>query len=185
MLIIRFSHFAESLNGISTIRAYGKQQMFIEANQNKVNTNMRCWFAQLNASLWLGVRVGTVSALLVLSAIIFAIINKGSISASTAGLSFTYILQLSIFSEWLVSQLVEAETQLTAVERLTEYMNVEIEKTEEFSISKEPRSNWPSEGEIVFKDFKMKYRPNLPLVLNGVSFHIKPGEKVIIQYILH
>ena len=39
-------------------------------------------------------------------------------------------------------------------------------------------ANWPANGEIVFKDVKMRYRPTAGLALNGVNLHIKHGEKV-------
>lgn len=37
---------------------------------------------------------------------------------------------------------------------------------------------WPEKGAITFKDYKMKYRENTPIVLNGLSFFIKAGEKL-------
>lgn len=37
---------------------------------------------------------------------------------------------------------------------------------------------WPQKGAITFKDYKMKYRENTPIVLNGLSFFIKAGEKL-------
>lgn len=37
---------------------------------------------------------------------------------------------------------------------------------------------WPQKGAITFKDYKMKYRKNTPIVLNGLSFVIKAGEKL-------
>ena len=43
---------------------------------------------------------------------------------------------------------------------------------------KEPPSEWPDQGRIAFQDVKMRYRDNLPLVLRGVSFSVRPKEKV-------
>lgn len=37
---------------------------------------------------------------------------------------------------------------------------------------------WPGKGAITFKDYKMKYRENTPIVLNGLNFYIKAGEKL-------
>ncbi len=39
-------------------------------------------------------------------------------------------------------------------------------------------STWPSKGSIHVMDLTMRYRPGLPLVLNGVTFAIDGGEKV-------
>lgn len=38
--------------------------------------------------------------------------------------------------------------------------------------------DWPQKGAITFMDYKMKYRENTPIVLNGLSFFIKAGEKL-------
>ena len=38
--------------------------------------------------------------------------------------------------------------------------------------------NWPTKGEMVFKDVMLRYRPNCDRALNGISFRVAPGEKV-------
>lgn len=42
----------------------------------------------------------------------------------------------------------------------------------------DPPASWPSQGGIQFEDVQMMYRPGLPPVLKGVTFDVKPGEKV-------
>lgn len=38
--------------------------------------------------------------------------------------------------------------------------------------------NWPEEGKITFDSYATRYRPGLDLALKGVSFDIKPKEKI-------
>ena len=38
---------------------------------------------------------------------------------------------------------------------------------------------WPSRGALAFEDVYLRYRPGLPLVLKGISFEVKPREKVV------
>ena len=38
--------------------------------------------------------------------------------------------------------------------------------------------DWPTAGAIEFEDVQLRYRPELPLVLKGISLKIRPGEKV-------
>ena len=42
----------------------------------------------------------------------------------------------------------------------------------------DPPPSWPEAGGITFTDVEMAYRPGLPAVLKGVTFDVKPGEKV-------
>jgi ATP-binding cassette subfamily C (CFTR/MRP) protein 5 len=41
-----------------------------------------------------------------------------------------------------------------------------------------PPEDWPVKGAIQFSNVKMRYRHNLPLVLDGVSFDIEPQAKI-------
>ena len=41
-----------------------------------------------------------------------------------------------------------------------------------------PSREWPSDGAVDFLRYSTRYRPELPLVLQDVSFDIKSGEKV-------
>lgn len=38
--------------------------------------------------------------------------------------------------------------------------------------------DWPKSGAITFRGYKMSYRENTPVVLNGLDFIIRPGEKL-------
>jgi ABC-type multidrug transport system fused ATPase/permease subunit len=44
--------------------------------------------------------------------------------------------------------------------------------------SQEPSTSWPERGAIRLVDFAVRYRPDLDLVLDGISCDIQPGEKV-------
>ena len=41
-----------------------------------------------------------------------------------------------------------------------------------------PSEDWPQAGNIVIKEFDLKYREGLPLVLMQIDCDIKPGERV-------
>lgn len=67
------------------------------------------------------------------------------------------------------------ETNIVANERMEEYSN---EKKEAEWITKPIDPKWPVEGEMKFINYQVRYRENLDLVLKGISFDIKGGEKV-------
>ena len=38
--------------------------------------------------------------------------------------------------------------------------------------------DWPSKGQIEFRNYKTKYRNGLPNVLKGLNLKVKPNEKI-------
>jgi ABC-type multidrug transport system fused ATPase/permease subunit len=78
----------------------------------------------------------------------------------------------------VVQQSVDAENNMNSVERIVHYTTeIEQEAPHEIPDQKSPVS-WPAQGQIVLKDVVLKYRPELPSVLNGLSMDVKAGEKV-------
>jgi ATP-binding cassette, subfamily C (CFTR/MRP), member 1 len=67
---------------------------------------------------------------------------------------------------------------MNAVERLVVYTELPSEEQVMLEPVKDLSMSWPSQGAIAFKDVDLVYREGLPTVLKGVSFSVKPGEKV-------
>lgn len=65
---------------------------------------------------------------------------------------------------------------MTTVERLLEYGNLKREKQPKKPIALD--SNWPSEGCIAFRYVFYRYFADADPVLRGLSFVIKPKEKI-------
>lgn len=173
-----YSHFAESLTGISTIRAYKMEEQFKLINQQNVDKNLRCWFAHDMAQRWLGIRLETICAVLVTVTSMVIVATRGLVEPGLAGLALTNSIALSGFVSWAVIQFTETEIQMNSVERVVHYTGLEDEPTEIKKPECEPEPSWPQKGEIVFENFKLRYRPGLELVLNGINLHIKPNEKI-------
>jgi ATP-binding cassette subfamily C (CFTR/MRP) protein 1 len=64
-----------------------------------------------------------------------------------------------------------------AVERVQHYNELESEAAPLLSTDPEPEA-WPVKGAVEFRKVELKYRLDLPLVLKGITFSIKAGEKV-------
>ena len=43
-------------------------------------------------------------------------------------------------------------------------------------------SIWPEHGNVEFRDFELRYREGLDLVLKGINFSVRGGEKVSIIF---
>ena len=79
---------------------------------------------------------------------------------------------------WMVRQLAEFENDMNSVERIVYYArDLELEPPHEIP-ERKPAAPWPGEGKLEIKDAVLKYRPELPLVLKGLSMTVKGGEKI-------
>ena len=77
----------------------------------------------------------------------------------------------------LITLFAQSEQNMNAVERVLHYVELPAEGSE-LDPPSEPASTWPAAGQISFEEVKLAYREGLPLVLKGISFDIKAGEKV-------
>ncbi|KAK6726836.1 hypothetical protein RB195_004877 [Necator americanus] len=173
-----YSHFDESIQGATTIRAFGWADMFRRQNKEKLETHVRCSYFSLVSNRWLSVRLELLGSIVILATSLLAVMSRnwGTITAGAIGLSVSYSLNITFMLNLFVRQVSEVETNVVAVERIKEYTETAVEAN--WRRQQRPPVGWPSKGEIDFKDYSTRYRPGLDLVLKGLTVHISPGEKV-------
>ncbi|XP_016785005.1 multidrug resistance-associated protein 1 isoform X13 [Pan troglodytes] len=172
-----YSHFNETLLGVSVIRAFEEQERFIHQSDLKVDENQKAYYPSIVANRWLAVRLECVGNCIVLFAALFAVISRHSLSAGLVGLSVSYSLQVTTYLNWLVRMSSEMETNIVAVERLKEYS--ETEKEAPWQIQETaPPSSWPQVGRVEFRNYCLRYREDLDFVLRHINVTINGGEKV-------
>lgn len=91
--------------------------------------------------------------------------------------SISYALQITENLNWFVRMISELETNVVAVERVSEYTKtpVEADLINEFQ---RPLPDWPSKGVVEFKNYSTRYRSGLDLVLKNINFKVNEAEKV-------
>lgn len=171
-----YSHFGETVSGLSVIRAYGHQERFLQHNEKTIDENLKSVYPWIVSNRWVAIRLEFVGNLVVFFAALFAVISKGSIDSGLVGLSISYALNVTQTLNWLVRMTSELETNIVAVERVSEY--AEIENEAAWVTDRRPPENWPEEGKLHFENFKVRYRPGLDLVLHGITCSIDGMEKI-------
>ncbi|XP_047562923.1 ATP-binding cassette sub-family C member 3 isoform X2 [Lutra lutra] len=172
-----YSHFSETVTGSSVIRAYGRSQDFQAISDAKVDANQRSCYAHLASNRWLGVQVEFVGNCVVFFAALFAVIGRNSLSPGLVGLSVSYALQITLTLNWMIRMMSDLEANIVAVERVKEYSKTETEAPWLVEGSRPP-AGWPSKGEVEFRNYSVRYRPGLELVLKNLSVRVRGGEKV-------
>ncbi|CAG9853670.1 unnamed protein product [Phyllotreta striolata] len=171
-----YSHFSETVSGAHAIRAYNQQERFIKESEYRVDLNQKCYYPGIISNRWLAVRLEMLGNLIIFFAALFAVVG-GSSDAGLVGLSVTYSLQITQILNWLVRMTSDVETNIVAVERIKEYAEAQQEAAWDIP-SKNPSPKWPTSGTVSFKNYSVRYREGLDLVLRNVDFEINGGEKV-------
>lgn len=175
-----YSHFQETIQGVSTIRAYDQQRTFIFQNQKRLDNNQKAYFPSITCNRWLAVRLEFLGSIIIFGASIFAVFGvlygpKSYIDPGLVGLSVSYALSVTQALSWVIRSYCDIETNIVSVERVKEYIDLPREKYES-SRSVDPM--WPAKGNIEFRGYSTRYRDDLDLCLKDLSFTVAPKEKI-------
>lgn len=152
--------------------------MFITMSESKVNTNQICYFPSIIANRWLAVRLEGIGNIITFFAAIFTILEPESIGASEVGLVISYALNVTQTLTWLVRMTADVETNIVAVERVKEYTSEIVTEADWEKGERKPKKEWPEEGAVEFKNYGMRYREGLDLVVQGINAKINGGQTV-------
>ncbi|GKC82826.1 putative ABC-type xenobiotic transporter [Tanacetum coccineum] len=171
-------HFSESISGVMTIRCFRKQDRFVQENVDRVNGNLRMDFHNNGSNGWLGFRLEFLGSLFLCASTVFMIVLPSSIiNPANVGLSLSYGLSLNGVLFWALYMSCFVENRMVSVERIKQFTNIPSE-AEWVKKDNPPPPNWPSQGNVELKDLQVRYRPNTPLVIKGITLSIKGGEKI-------
>ena len=173
-----YNHLAETLNGISTVRAFRMQDTFLKIHHELSNDNKRCFYAFNICNRWLSLRLDVLCSgvVLLVSLIAVIMVNFGiPVADHVLGLAIVYSIQLLDTLQWTARVIIETENNLTSVERLLALNDIEKESSQVDVILP---SSWPSQGALKICNLNLRYREGLPLVLKNVTVSIPGGSKL-------
>ncbi|NXT94140.1 MRP7 protein, partial [Anhinga rufa] len=173
-----YTHFSETLSGLSSIRAMRATQRFELENQLHLEQNQRCLFASNTAMQWLDIRLQMIGVAVVTAIAGIAIIQhqKQLGNPGLVGLALSYALSVTNLLSGVISSFTATETMMVSVERTEEYTtDIPMESQEKLV---QVAADWPSQGLVEFQQVVLAYRVGLPNALDGVNFTVYPGEKV-------
>ena len=127
-----------------------------------------CWGFYLFSQILISLLI----AAIVISAIFLS--KNSLLLASITGLLLKFTLHISRQIRRAIEGWGNAESQITALERLKELKLVPIELNNSVIISK----NWPTKGAIEINNLTARYDMGLPYVLKSVNLSINPRDKV-------
>ncbi|ODV86696.1 hypothetical protein CANARDRAFT_174758 [[Candida] arabinofermentans NRRL YB-2248] len=172
-----FNNVNESLTGMNTIKSFGSNSIdrFIVKNSKLIDQANEISFITISNQRWLAAMLCFVSLVLTLVVTLLCVFNVFGIGAAETGLLINYVLQISNFLSFVVRSATLVESRMTSVERLIDYA---YDLPQESLTGEAAPENWPTKGDVQFDHVSMRYRPELPLVLDDCSLKIKGGSRL-------
>ncbi|KMQ90611.1 multidrug resistance-associated protein, partial [Lasius niger] len=177
-----FAHLSATLQGLPTIRAFEASEILTNEFDRHQDLHSSAWYIFIASSrafgFWLDVFCVIYIVLVTLSFLVMDNYARGSMDGGYVGLAITQSIGLTGMFQWGMRQSAELENQMTSIERILEYSKVESEPPLESTPDKKPKSEWPEEGKVEFKNVYLRYAPLESPVLKNLSFVIHPREKI-------
>ncbi|XP_012144503.1 ATP-binding cassette sub-family C member 5 isoform X3 [Megachile rotundata] len=172
------SFVTTTIHGLSTIHAFQKEKTFVTKFEELFDLNSLCVYLCQSAMRWSAVRLDglAVASSSIVSFLVIAFRNQ--LSPALAGLAMAYATQMTGVFQYTVRLMAETETRFISIERISYYFrtlqNEDIPKKDAVN----PANDWPAYGKLEFRKVQLKYRKELPPILDNISFVVKPGEHI-------
>ncbi|CAG2166187.1 unnamed protein product, partial [Oppiella nova] len=172
-----YSHVNTTLTGLTSIRAFGAQDVFERQFECHQNDNTSASFLLIVTARAFAFLMDWI-CIFYISAVVAFIMRSDGITDGYAGLVLSSALTLTGMTQYAIKCSADLESHMTAVERIVEYSRITPEAALESTADRKPPPDWPQNGEIVLKDMSLRYNESANKVLKGVTVCLKGGEKV-------
>ena len=180
-----FSTVSSTLTGLIIIRVYHRGGKFIREFLDLIYNNSKAHFFYMKANRLFGMTLDAgLKGIVISGVILFAMLayNYGLESAAV-GMSLYFIIQVGEETNYVLRQFIVVDMNMQSAQRMMEYCHLESEAPEKVPktdalVESQFQGKWPTRGEITFNNVSLRYRPELPCAVNGLSFTVAGGTKV-------
>ncbi|CAH2353565.1 oligomycin resistance ATP-dependent permease Yor1p [[Candida] railenensis] len=172
------NNYSETLNGMSTIKAFRAERRFIGKNNACIDSTNEASLLVVANQRWLAQMLEVMVFFFTLLITLLCVNKVFNISASSTGLIISYAFSIGNELSQFIRLYTQVENDMNSAERLEAYA-YRMPQEAPFEISHtKPETSWPRKGDLEFRNVSLSYRPLLPLVLKDLSFKVQPGEKI-------
>ncbi|KAF7960469.1 hypothetical protein EAE96_000149 [Botrytis aclada] len=172
-----YSHFIETLSGLTTIRAFGWTEKFREQNLAFLDASQKPYYLLFCIQRWLGLVLDLLVTALAVILMVLIVKLRTDISPGYVGLALLNVMTFNQSLTLIIKEWTLMETAVGAVSRLKSFAATTV--TENLPSEVEPvPENWPAFGAIEFKNVKASYTSTSVPVIHDLNLSINPGEKI-------
>jgi ATP-binding cassette subfamily C (CFTR/MRP) protein 1 len=168
-----FRDLYDSLEGIEILRSAHAEEWALKQLAESLQKNAIAIVAVEKTNVWLARRADFLAVCLCFATVLF--VNYFDAPLAARSLMIAGSMPILVLFNWSMKLLGNVQFLLNSVHRIQQYVDqVHPEDKRGSNVPKE----YPSTGELKFKDLCLRYRPSLPLALDNVSFDLDHGAKV-------
>ncbi|KAM0561862.1 hypothetical protein ACHAPJ_003033 [Fusarium lateritium] len=172
-----FSHFLETISGLATIRAFGWTQPYTDRVLLRIDDAQKPSYLLNCIQRWLTLVLDMVVAFLTIILVVFAVTLREKINPSLLGIALVNMMRLGTNMKGIILNWSTLETSLGAIARIQMFCSG-APNEQKSGEDNEPGEYWPREGSLEVQNLDVQYDRTTEPVLRGLSFSIKPGEKL-------
>lgn len=172
----------ETVQGITTIRAFGWEDSFILDNSQALDTSQKPSYLLLATEQWLALVLDLiVAAMAIMNTLL--IVTRKNVTPGKVGISMNVILSVNLVLLMTVQSWTNFDASLGVISRIKEFTSAVTPECQSQQVCLIPKS-WPSEGAVSLKNVVARYATvnysNLVAAnaLDNVSLDILAGQKV-------
>ncbi|KAF9001810.1 hypothetical protein BDZ89DRAFT_1146638 [Hymenopellis radicata] len=169
------AHFGAAIAGLTSVRAYGVQEAFINESLRRIDRYTRATRVFYDFNRWISIRINSLGGIFAAALATYLVYFKDQEAGST-GFSLNLAIGFSGLIIYWVRILNMFEVQGNSLERIQQY--IQIEQEPKATNQGEPPAYWPASGDLRVENLSARYSLDGPKVLHDISFHVKSGERV-------
>lgn len=171
-----YTHFAETVAGLMTIRTFGWTEAFKTTNIQLLDQSQRPYYSLYCIQRWLSLVLDLIVAAEAILVVGLAVGIRGSTSAGLLGVSLNNVLSFSAALSNFLGGWTMLETSLGSIARLKGFEEAvqPEDKAEECVV---PDSDWPAQGHIQFRNVSAFY-DNTTSGLHDLTLDITSGQTI-------
>ncbi|XP_058800147.1 probable multidrug resistance-associated protein lethal(2)03659 isoform X2 [Phymastichus coffea] len=181
-----FTQLNETLNGITTIRAFQAENLLINEFDKLLDLQFLSWYNFTACKFAFGIVMKTLTDVFIFIIVCVFVFFKTDFQSGDVGLVITQVFGMTSLMIYSSSVSTDVANFLKAVERLVEYSELPRESNNEprdenkkqlYSAILSPK-NWPENGEIEFRNVTSRYSLEDDPVLKFLNFRIEAHQKI-------
>ncbi|KAL7413440.1 P-loop containing nucleoside triphosphate hydrolase protein [Mrakia frigida] len=175
-----YTLFSTSVGGLTSIRAFRASRYFEDINVATLNRAQGPFYYRQAGQLFLRTVLTWITGTIAVGLAILAVGLRSSTSAALLGVAMSQITGLSSSLMGTMITYAEVENSIVSLERIQEFALLPSEDPNPSSYeSEKPKDrSWPSKGALEFQGVSIRYREELDLALDSVSFSLEGGKKI-------